>query len=52
VERSARTAAERAAKNDPRFSLEECYGTHEGDVTAVGNAALRAVADGFLRPAA
>ena len=44
----ARTAAERKESNDPRRSLEERYGTHEGYVAAVGKAAVRAVADGFL----
>ena len=46
----ARTAAERQGKNDPRRSLEERYGSHEGYVAAVGKAAVRAVADGFLLP--
>ena len=46
----ARTAAERKERNDPRRSLEERYGTHEGYVAAVGKAAVRAVADGFLLP--
>src|SRR5439155_1430811 len=46
----ARTAAERNERKDPRRSLEERYGTHEGYVAAVGKAAVRAVADGFLLP--
>jgi len=46
----ARTATERKERNDPRRSLEERYGTHEGYVAAVGKAAVRAVADGFLLP--
>jgi hypothetical protein len=46
----ARTAAERKERNDPRRSLEERYATHEGYVAAVGKAAVRAVADGFLLP--
>ena len=44
----ARTAAERRASNDPRPSLEERYGTHDGYVGAVKKAAARAVAEGFL----
>ncbi len=44
----ARTAAERKANNDPRPSLEERYGTHDGYVAAVSKAAARAVAEGFL----
>jgi hypothetical protein len=46
----ARTVAERKERNDPRRSLEERYATHEGYVTAVSKAAVRAVADGFLLP--
>jgi len=44
----AATKAERLAKNDPRLSLEERYGTHDGYVRAVQTAAARAVAEGFL----
>jgi hypothetical protein len=44
----ARTAAERRAAGDPRPSLEERYGSHDGYVEAVRKAAARAVADGFL----
>ena len=46
----ARTAAERKANNDPRPSLEERYGSHEGYVDRVARAAKRAVAEGFLLP--
>jgi hypothetical protein len=44
----ARTAEERRASGDPRRSLQERYGTHEGYVSAVGKAAERAMAEGFL----
>lgn len=44
----ARTAAERTANGDPRRSLEERYGSHEGYVAAVRKATERAVAAGFL----
>ena len=44
----ARTAAERPAAGDPRPSLEERYGTHEGYVAAVQKAAARAIDSGFL----
>lgn len=44
----ARTAEERRSRNDPRPSLEERYGSHDGYVTAVTRAAARAVAEGFL----
>ena len=47
----AKTAAERAARNDPRKSLEERYGSHEGYVAAVRKAAERAQREGFLLPA-
>jgi hypothetical protein len=47
----ARTRTERLAAGDPRRSLEERYGTHEGYVAAVERAAARAVAAGFLLPA-
>lgn len=46
----ARTSAERGANNDPRPSLEERYGSHEGYVAAVKKAAARAVTEGFLLP--
>jgi len=42
------TKANRAAHNDPRPSLEERYGTHQGYVCAVTAAANRNVAKGFL----
>jgi hypothetical protein len=44
----AKTRAERAANNDPRLSLEERYGTHEGYIAAVHAAAEKAVKEGFL----
>ena len=47
----ARTADERKAANDPRLSLQERYGSHDGYVDAVSRAAARAVAEGFLLPA-
>ncbi|MEO5672454.1 MAG: alpha/beta hydrolase domain-containing protein [Ramlibacter sp.] len=46
----ARTRAERMAAGDPRLSLEERYGTHDGYVSAVRKAAERAVAAKFLLP--
>jgi hypothetical protein len=47
----ARTRAERMARGDPRLSLEERYGSHEGYVAAVRAAAEKAFAEGFLLPA-
>ena len=47
----ASNAAERKANNDPRPSLEERYGTHDGYVERVRAAAAQAVAEGFLLPA-
>jgi hypothetical protein len=44
----ARTQAERTASGDPRKSLEERYGTHDGYVAAVTAAAANAVSQGFL----
>jgi hypothetical protein len=44
----ARTRAERTASNDPRPSLEERYGTHEGYVDAVRAATQKAISQGFL----
>jgi hypothetical protein len=44
----AKTRAERMANNDPRPSLEERYGTHEGYVAKVKEAATKIVAQGFL----
>jgi Alpha/beta hydrolase domain len=46
----ARTAAERTATNDPRLSLEERYGSHEGYVAALIKGTERAVKEGFLLP--
>ena len=46
----ARSKAERIAKGDPRPSLEERYGSHDGYVEAVRRAAGRLVAGGFLLP--
>jgi len=46
----ARTPEERAANKDPRPSLQERYGSHEGYVAAVSKAAARAVAEKFLLP--
>ena len=44
----AKSQAERLTNGDPRLSLEERYGTHEGYVAAVRRAAANAVARGFL----
>jgi hypothetical protein len=44
----AKTKAERMANEDPRPSLEERYGTHEGYVAKVKQAAEKIVARGFL----
>ena len=46
----ARTAAERKANGDPRLSLEERYGSHDGYVERVRAAAARAVEQKFLLP--
>ncbi len=46
----ARTEAERKATNDPRPSLEERYGHHDGYVAAIQKATKRALAAGFLLP--
>ena len=46
----ARTADERKTANDPRLSLQERYGSHDGYVAAVTKAAARAVTEGFLLP--
>jgi hypothetical protein len=46
----AKTKAERLARNDPRLSLEERYGTHEAYVARVRRAADRALRDRFLLP--
>jgi Alpha/beta hydrolase domain/Transposase len=45
-----RTAAERLVAGDPRPSLEELYGTHEGYVTAVRAAAEALAAEGLMLP--
>ena len=47
----AKTKAERVARNDPRLSLEERYGTHQAYVDAVKKAAAKAVTERFLLPA-
>jgi Alpha/beta hydrolase domain len=44
----ARTAAVRKANADPRLSLQERYGSHEGYVEAVVKAAARAMAEGVV----
>jgi hypothetical protein len=44
----ARSATERKANGDPRPSLEERYGTHQGYVDAVRRATERALREGFL----
>ena len=46
----AKTAQERQANNDPRLSLEERYGNHQGYVVAVSKATERAIKAGFLLP--
>jgi len=46
----ARTAAERQANGDPRPSLQERYGSHDGYVERVRAAAARAVEQKFLLP--
>ena len=44
----AKTKAERMANEDPRLSLEERYGSHDGYVQVVKTAAQKIVAAGFL----
>jgi hypothetical protein len=44
----AKTRAQRLASNDPRPSLEERYGTHDGYVAAVRKAADNAACQGYL----
>jgi Alpha/beta hydrolase domain len=44
----AKTAEERKAKNDPRPSLQERYGSHEGYIVAVETATAKAMKEGFL----
>ena len=46
----ARTRDQRLAQSDARLSLEERYGSHEGYVQAVRQAADRAMKEGFLLP--
>jgi len=46
----AKTKAQRLASGDPRFSLEERYGTHDGYVARVKAAAERLEAARFLLP--
>ncbi|HWU03065.1 MAG TPA: alpha/beta hydrolase domain-containing protein, partial [Novosphingobium sp.] len=46
----ARTRAERLAKGDPRPSLQERYGSHEGFVAKVRAVAARRVREGWLLP--
>ena len=46
----AQTRAERAATGDPRLSIQERYGTHEGYVAAVRAASDRLVAQRYLLP--
>jgi hypothetical protein len=46
----AKTLAERLAAGDPRLSLEERYGTHEGYVAAVKEAAEDLVKKRYLLP--
>lgn len=45
-----RTRAERLSAGDPRPSLEELYGTHEGYVAAVRKAAVDLQAQGLMLP--
>jgi hypothetical protein len=44
----AKTRAQRLASGDPRLSLEERYGTHDGYVAAVKKAADNAACKGYL----
>ncbi len=44
----ATTRAEREASGDPRLSLEERYGSHQGYVGAVKRATSDLVREGFL----
>jgi len=44
----AKTKAQRLANTDPRLSLEERYGTHDGYVAAVRKAADNAACQGYL----
>ena len=47
----AKTKAERELSGDPRLSLEERYGDHEGYVAAVEAAVTRVTRERFLLPA-
>jgi len=47
----AKTKVDRMATGDPRLSLEERYGDHDGYVRAVTAAANHTVDMGFLLPA-
>ena len=44
----ARNAEQRRSNQDPRLSLEERYGSHDGYVAVVKKAAAQAIAEGFL----
>jgi hypothetical protein len=44
------TGEGRQVKLDPRLSLQERYGSHDGHVADVTKAAAHAVAEGFLLP--
>ena len=44
----AQTKAQRLGNGDPRLSLEERYGSHNGYVTAVSTAAINAFMQGYL----
>ena len=46
------TVADRIATNDPRLSLQERYGTHDGYVVAVRAAANKAACGGYLNAGA
>jgi hypothetical protein len=46
----AKTAQERKTSGDPRPSLEERYGSHDGYVAVVRKATDKAMAQGFLLP--
>jgi hypothetical protein len=46
------TKADRVSTGDPRLSLEERYGTHDGYVAAVTNAANNAACKGYLNAGA
>ena len=43
-----KTRSDRLGKGDPRLSLQERYGSHDGYVAAVRKAAAHAVERGFL----